>query len=130
MVEDANSNVTETSSEGVGAAVELRVPQDAGAIPPLANYIISNVAAIGGERGAWHLTFVHLFPVPTGPDTSDIKGEVVARVTLSRESAESLKDLLGMQIQRSEERSEERSGQARSPARSPSRAARRSRKSS
>ena len=77
--------------------VELRIPETL-LRPPLANFVQSSIA--GPTEGARlaTLTFVHIYPVPTADERTQPQGEVVARVTMTRDTAVELRDLLIRQL--------------------------------
>lgn len=78
--------------ESEGISLDLRAPE-ALARPQFANYVLSNLSKMGHDTIAT-LTFVHVYPIPTGPAGSRPEGEVVARVSLSDRTAIALRDLL------------------------------------
>jgi hypothetical protein len=83
--------------------VQLHVPQDEA--PVFANYVQSSTAVISssgsGDNAIWTLMFVHVYPNPTSPENAEIRGNVVARVSMNRETVEELAQLLANQLKQS-----------------------------
>ena len=79
--------------ESEGISLELKT-SEALTRPQFANYILSNVSKLSGSEQQTTLTFIHVYPIPTGPADSQPEGEVVARVSMGNGTTIALRDLL------------------------------------
>jgi hypothetical protein len=94
----AETESTAPPSEGASRPVQISLPPDEA--PGFANYVQSSTVAISDESGLWTLMFIHVYPNanPTSPGGVELKGNVVARVSLNRETVEKLIQVLDTQL--------------------------------